>query len=269
MVERGNDMDFYLEEAQINMEKAILVSTFYEDMEDLKIREAELKALNDGGSFDSFCEYYEDAASDGQKKDGIIKRAWSAILNFCRKIKEFFSKNNKTPKNSSEKVEEDANDKEVRGKFFDFFKKWGNALSHPKSNPKAFIAAIAPLAALIVAVKAIRKKKSKKVQTTKGELSKETNLIHKLIIDPITKASDELVKVDEGDLSKEDIRSIDKAKAAFGYALSEMNRHQAKLLKAIGEELETGEILTGFHNDTEVMQAKHSKEGVEEKKKTN
>lgn len=42
-------MNYYLEEAQLAMEKAIQVSEFYEDMEELNIREAECRALSAGG----------------------------------------------------------------------------------------------------------------------------------------------------------------------------------------------------------------------------
>lgn len=152
----------YMEEAEIQMQKAIRVSEFYESMEELNMREVELHALNDGGSFDTFCEYYGEAASkDGDKKEGILKRAWESILNLLHKIKEFFTKKKDRKIDKKKKVAVKKSDQDIRKKIIEFFKKYKNAISHPKSNPKAFAAAIAPLVALVGSIAVIKAKKQR------------------------------------------------------------------------------------------------------------
>lgn len=260
-------MNYYLEEAQLAMEKAIQVSEFYEDMEELNIREAECRALSAGGGFQTLCDYFEDATGDSEKKDSIIKRAWEAILNFCRKIKELFTGKKENKADPSAKVQTDSVMKESRGKIISFFKKYGTALSHPIENPKAFIKAVTPLVAMVAAVKLIKKKKSSKVAATVGELQKESKDLKQYVLHPIASASEALARKNTAKLSKEDLALINKAKSAFGYTLTDMNRQQSTLLKEMGESLKVSEQIVDADKWVDDISAKTTPQAIGENKK--
>lgn len=199
-----------IESAEIEMKKIVRAVKFYEDLETLNIREAENRAfMEDGGSFETLCAFYEDAETEEmvKKKKSIRKRAWESVLNLCRKIKKFFETKEEEQIDPNQEVVVDATNRKIRKNLIDFFKKWKNSLSHPCKNPKAFIKAIVPLAVLIggiMAIKAKGKKISKKKKTTKSEtaapISKKTQSVQPTSLPPKNNTVKEKVKAEEGEV---------------------------------------------------------------------
>lgn len=221
---------YYLEEAELQMKKMVRTAQFYDDMKILQIREAENRAfMEDGGSFETLCNFYEEAAEEVEKKKNIFKRAWEAILNFCRKIKELFTKNKTSNVDNNKEVSVDKNKRDIRKKLISFFNKWKNALAHPRSNPKAFLKTVAPLAALlasIVALKAVHshnKKSSKKndqgkVRVKVKELQKDQEDLNNVVLNTITSAAEEMTQETGTETSEE----INKAKQQMSAVASEV-----------------------------------------------
>ena len=181
-------MDYELKSAEIACEKANTVADFMEAMEYIDLKEAELRAFSESADMETMEQYYEEAVSGkAEKKEGAIKRAWNAIAKLCaeiiNKVKSLLG--GKKVKNlGSGRVQTPKARKEIQEKIITFFKKWGNALSHPKSNPKAFAKAVAPLLVLVAGIAALKRthvkgKKAETVTENASEIAKRTRELEK------------------------------------------------------------------------------------------
>lgn len=102
-----NDMFSYLSdiekadlatESAINIEftKAQVMLEYVDELENIRMKEAELRVLNENGTYDDLVSYYEDVATQAnQKKQGVISTLINGIINaitgVINKIKEFFT----------------------------------------------------------------------------------------------------------------------------------------------------------------------------------
>lgn len=194
-------MDYELSSALLSCEKANTVADFMEAMEYIDLREAELQAFSESADLETMEQYYEEATSaNAEKKAGVLKRAWEAIVNLCKqiaeKIQSVIGKKKVDPKKT---ISINPKDWEIRQKLSEFFKKWGSALSNPKSNPKAFAKAAAALAVVLVSIVAIGKKvvsKGSKKEATANEIGKHLNLFKKAT-ESIRKGANEAKNISE------------------------------------------------------------------------
>lgn len=95
------DKDFmsYEMALDLSMEKAALAFEYADRKYDLDINAADLKVLNESGTYEDIDMLYEAAAADNkEKKQGVIASICNAIINFItnifNKIKGFFTKEN-------------------------------------------------------------------------------------------------------------------------------------------------------------------------------
>lgn len=95
------DKDFmsYEMALDLSMEKAALAFEYADRKYDLDINAADLKVLNESGTYEDIDMLYEAAAADNkEKKQGVIATICNAIVNFItnifNKIKGFFTKEN-------------------------------------------------------------------------------------------------------------------------------------------------------------------------------
>lgn len=83
----------YMEACELSMERAVLAADVAGKLEALNARASELRLAATGDDFDAMVAYYEEAGENpesSEKKKGIIKRAWDAILNFFKNLKAKF-----------------------------------------------------------------------------------------------------------------------------------------------------------------------------------
>ena len=144
-----------LEQAEIQMDRAILALETCDAMEALAMREAECRLVMESGDACDLMEYYEEATEETKdKKEGLLTKIWKNILDFLKKIKEtLFGKSEKAEDNKEYEVEKSWLDKHVKikaaaeavGKFF--------------ANPaiKALTVAIGAIVS-VIGIKAIGKK---------------------------------------------------------------------------------------------------------------
>ena len=97
----GEDRDYYIEQSKnlndMNKGFALLemVHMQYEQM----CKDAELKVLTEGGTYDDLEYLYSEAeAANQEQQDGVLKQIWSAIVNFFKGIWNFlFGKGKDVP----------------------------------------------------------------------------------------------------------------------------------------------------------------------------
>lgn len=85
-----NDKEFMAIEAaaDIEMQKSLLALEYADRLYDIKLRQAELKVLNESGTFEDLDALYEAAGKENsERKDGIIKTIWNKISKFISDIK--------------------------------------------------------------------------------------------------------------------------------------------------------------------------------------
>lgn len=147
-----------LEAAEIECERAEITYRSYAKLADLKIKEAALQAAMENADLETLCGYYDEAA-DGtdEKKQGLLSKAWEALKNLLKKIKEtLFGKEVKGGTVSKEQYN-----------FMQALKTHGNdLLAKIKANPFKSAAAIAGVVMVLFKI----------VKSVRG--SKDTNASH-------------------------------------------------------------------------------------------
>lgn len=78
------------EKMSLNIDRLLLAYESVCRKEELDIREAEIRCMEESGDIDLLESYYMEASEENkEKKEGILKRIWNAIAEFFRKIKDF------------------------------------------------------------------------------------------------------------------------------------------------------------------------------------
>lgn len=148
-----------LEQAEIQMDRAILALETCDAMRDLNIREAECKLVMESGDACDLVEYYGEAAEQTEEKEkGLLTKAWEAILKFLNNIKETLFGKAKPKADPNQKYDVDES-------FLERHKKLGAAVEAIKkffSNPIKAIGAIVVAGGVIAAFLAIKKTGKKK-----------------------------------------------------------------------------------------------------------
>ena len=103
------------EKMSLNIDRLLLAYESVCRKEELDIREAEIRCMEESGDIDLLESYYMEASEENEeKKEGILTKIWDAIKEFFRKIKDFFtgSKQRKNLEEAASKGEEADVDKE-------------------------------------------------------------------------------------------------------------------------------------------------------------
>ena len=153
-----------LENAEIAMDRALLSLNTCCAMQELDMRAAEARLVLECGGVENLMDYYEDAAENtADKKEGLLKRAWKAILNFLTSIKEaIFGKAPKVDPEKEVEVEQVWLDKHPK------IKKAADAVKRAIKNPT--IAAIGIAAGACAAIATVKVVKGKKVKMKAGKV---------------------------------------------------------------------------------------------------
>ena len=78
------------EKMSLNIDRLLLAYESVCRKEELDIREAEIRCMEESGDIDLLESYYMEASEENkEKKEGILTRIWDAIKEFFRKIKDF------------------------------------------------------------------------------------------------------------------------------------------------------------------------------------
>ena len=103
------------EKMSLNIDRLLLAYESVCRKEELDIREAEIRCMEESGDIDLLESYYMEASEENEeKKEGILTKIWDAIKEFFRRIKDFFtgSKQRKDLEEAASKGEEADVDKE-------------------------------------------------------------------------------------------------------------------------------------------------------------
>lgn len=174
-----------MEQAEIQLDKAILAFETADQMSELAMREAECRLVMESGNVTDLAEYYEEATSETEeKKKGIFTKIWEGILNIIGKIKEFLlgsARKNADPNGTSE----------VDESFFERHKKLGAVVkalkdffAHPIAKFATVLVAGGGAVALFLAIRSTGKtKKAKNSEINKAvdEAEEGLNFIQKAI----------------------------------------------------------------------------------------
>lgn len=119
------------EKMSLNIDRLLLAYESVCRKEELDIREAEIRCMEESGDIDLLESYYMEASEENkEKKEGILTRIWDAIKEFFRKIKDFFT-GSKQRKNLEEAAK--------NGKEADVDKESMTLFQKVKSCCKAFL----------------------------------------------------------------------------------------------------------------------------------
>ena len=119
------------EKMSLNIDRLLLAYESVCRKEELDIREAEIRCMEESGDIDLLESYYMEAAEENEeKKEGILTKIWDAIKEFFRKIKDFFT-GSKQRKNLEEAAK--------NGKEADVDKESMTIFQKAKSCCKAFL----------------------------------------------------------------------------------------------------------------------------------
>lgn len=84
------DFDLGIMKESVKAERAILALSTIMEKEEIDLREAEIRCMEESADVDTLEGYYREAADESaEKKEGLIKRAWEFIKNMFKRIKEF------------------------------------------------------------------------------------------------------------------------------------------------------------------------------------
>lgn len=148
-----------LEQAEIQVERALLAVDTASSMKKLAMRDAECKLVLESGNVTDLVDYYEEAAEETNTKEkGLIQRAWEAILNLIRTIKEKLFGAFRKKAEPDEVVEVDASFLEKHKKLgacVDGIKKF---FSNPVGKIVGVIFGVAGVVGAFLAIKAVGKK---------------------------------------------------------------------------------------------------------------
>ena len=174
-----------MEQAEIQLDKAILAFETAEQMSELAMREAECRLIMESGEVTDLAEYYEEATNETEeKKKGVIQKIWEGILNIIGKIKDFLlgSARKKADPNGTSEVDES---------FFERHKKLGAVVkalkdffAHPIAKFATVLVAATGAVALFLAIKKTGKtKKAKNSEINKAvdEAEEQLNFIQKAV----------------------------------------------------------------------------------------
>lgn len=74
--------------ADIEIQKSILALEYADRLYDIKLKQAELKVLNESGTFEDLDTLYEAAGQENsERKEGILKTIWNKLLKFLTDIR--------------------------------------------------------------------------------------------------------------------------------------------------------------------------------------
>lgn len=152
-----------LEQAEIQMDRAMLALETCDAMRELSMREAECKLVMESGDVCDLMEYYEEATEDSATKEkGLIRRAWDAILNLINTIKEklFGAARQKADPNQEVEVDQSFLERHQKlGACVDTLKKF---FANPVGKIIGVIVAVTSAVGLFLAVKHVGKNKKLK-----------------------------------------------------------------------------------------------------------
>ena len=78
------------EKMSLNIDRLLLAYESVCRKEELDIREAEIRCMEESGDIDLLESYYMEASEENEeKKEGILTKIWDAIKEFFRKIKSY------------------------------------------------------------------------------------------------------------------------------------------------------------------------------------
>lgn len=152
-----------LEQAEIQMDRAMLALETCNAMRELSMREAECKLVMESGDVCDLIEYYEEATEDSTNKEkGLIQKAWEAILNLIKTIKEklFGAAKQKADPNQEVEVDESFLDRHKKlAACVDTLKKF---FANPVAKVIGLLVAGAGAVGVFLAVKSVGKKRKLK-----------------------------------------------------------------------------------------------------------
>ena len=148
-----------LEQAEIQMDRAILALDTCSAMKDLAMREAECKLVMESGDACDLIEYYEEATEDTKDKEkGLFQRAWEAICKFIENIKEkLFGKVKAAPGTKQDVDESFLERHKILGKVVAAIK---NYFAHPV---RAILSLIAAGGVVVLFTNIVKKGKKKNI----------------------------------------------------------------------------------------------------------
>jgi hypothetical protein len=232
----------YLEAADIAADKAILAFNTFDKMDELNQRAGDVKASRNDSSFDSMVAFYEEQADSqakvSEKKQNLLKKAWTAVKNFFKALVD------KITGTKKEKEEFDPNaEVEISKEALTFPQKVDKALdqvkaflgSHKKSILVAALAALAALTAISFKTGTLQKVKASVVtksrETTDKLIAKISGLVNKA-----SESDPAMIKDDENPQHIKDNPSAkDRAVKMDSYA--QMN-NLASNMKGVGNKMQ-------------------------------
>lgn len=174
-----------MEQAEIQLDKAILAFETADQMGELAMREAECRLVMESGEVTDLAEYYEEATSETEgKKKGVIQKIWEGILNIIGKIKDFLL--------GSARKNADPNGRtEVDESFFERHKKLGAVVkalkdffAHPIAKFATVLIAGGGAVAIFLAIKntgKTREAKNSEVNKAVDDAEEQLNFIQKAV----------------------------------------------------------------------------------------
>lgn len=91
MTEAEKSEYLMFESAELAVTRAILAYETFCDMNSLRMKDIELRCIQESATYDDLQAYYEaEEKENAEKKDGVIKSIWKSICNLFSSIKKFF-----------------------------------------------------------------------------------------------------------------------------------------------------------------------------------
>ena len=150
-----------MESAMLDVDKACYAVEAYEKLNGFKIRENEIQCVVEDGDIDDFVTIYEEATEDtAKKKKNLLQKAWKAILNAIRKVKEVLFGKKEAPKDPDTEVEVNTGKLKKLDALSKFWSKFKSVIKNPK-NQKRMIAAASVAIAAVLAIKVAPKATTK------------------------------------------------------------------------------------------------------------
>lgn len=119
MSEDEKNLAIELETADIKLDRAVSAYVAICEKATLDLREAELQCFQESGNLDDLAQFYMEAdQKTSDKKEGLLKTIWNALINAFTKVKEFFF-GKKDEINPDDSYEEDTGAKSALRKFLD------------------------------------------------------------------------------------------------------------------------------------------------------
>lgn len=230
-----NKLILAMEKSELELDRAFaLYNTFTESL-NIDLREAELRCFEESGDIEVLEEYYSEAEeAKAEKKKGILKRIWDAIVKFIKDIKNALF--GKEIKKAETPVEAPKGMKATLSKAFKKIKSFGSSLVKWIFKHKALVigggAALGAIAIFFNRDKIKNWKNSKEKETMTPAEKEALEKAGRDAVEAIEKAAEEAQKKIETDTNAA-VNKIEKAGNDAINNLAEADKETMSLMKKL------------------------------------